>query len=119
MHIVSGITLHLMRLIIVMFFVDRYNRSLTLSSCSSPSSPSLHICWSSFSGSGGCGQRAVGHQNQGSVAGCIWHRERAGLVGAAAGHPSVGDGGAGTRAAAHLRQGDGVEEQADNGGGTE
>ena len=38
--------------------------------------------------------RAVGHRNQGSVAGCIWHRERAGLVGAAAGHPSVGDGGA-------------------------
>jgi len=28
-------------------------------------------------------------------------------------------GGAGTRVAAHLRQGDGVEEQADNGGGTE
>src|SRR6185312_10892779 len=28
MHIVSGITLHLMRLMIVMFSVDRYNRPL-------------------------------------------------------------------------------------------
>jgi len=28
MHIISGITLHLMLLMIVMFFVDRYNRSL-------------------------------------------------------------------------------------------